>query len=32
MTDVPQIKSKLDASRDFMDKSFGLAKEVEVQF
>lgn len=32
LTDVPQIKSKLDASRDFMDKSFGLAKEVEVQF
>lgn len=32
LTDVPQIKSKLEASRDFMDKSFGLAKEVEVQF
>lgn len=32
LTDVPQIKSKLDASRDFMDKSFGLAKEVEVWF
>lgn len=32
LTDVPQIKSKLDASRDFMDKSFGLAKEVEIQF
>ena len=32
LTDVPQIKSKLEASRDFMDKSFGLAKEVEVWF
>lgn len=32
LTDVPQIKSKLEASRDFMDKSFGLAKEVEIQF
>ena len=32
LTDVPQIKSKLEASRDFMDKSFGLAKEAEVQF
>ena len=32
LVDVPQIKSRLEASRDFMDKSFGLAKEVEVQF
>lgn len=32
LTDVPQIRSKLEASRDFMDKSFGLAKEAEVQF
>lgn len=32
ITDTPQIRSKLDASRDFMDKAFGLAKEVETQF
>ena len=32
LTDIPQIKSRLDASREFIDKSFGLAKEVGIQF
>lgn len=32
LTDVPQIRSRIDASRDFIDKSFGLAKELGIKF
>lgn len=32
LIDVAQVRSRIDASRDFIDKSFGLAKEASIYF
>lgn len=32
ITEVPQARAKYEASREFIDKSFGLAKEVAIWF
>lgn len=32
LTDAPQIRSRMEASKVFVDKSFGLAREASIEF